>query len=467
MRNKILIFVGMILLPTSVLFAQSNPTTVNGGTAISGSGTVEPGVIYPAPIPINPVPPLVDYGFIQMNNLVVESVSSESRPAEILADFGYYPMPLMMNGGVPQSGAGVSTPETLPVSAQCYRFSDENASLGSKVQCPEPSFSATSSSAPGVSNVLPPNEFPYRNFYRIEVALDTRLLLRDRLPGALSDFVKGDQINVFGFQNKDGSLQAFIVRNLSKPEEKTFVQLENVELVSLPSASAPADLVVVQREANPCYDYGASGAMKMPFPCPLGVPSLSDNPAIQNLEASPSLRPTWDILRKYVVKIDAATILLDRTRNRLPLSSFKIGDKLNVYGEMGGGSGVLYADIVRDLSNPPATTVTNLNGTVTQINSDGSFILHTEDGREVTVQGAIQVGATVKLSGVLDELQNLLYRISEIYVKNGVVSQPPPPVLPPTTYCAQDAKLCPDGSYVARVAPSCEFAACPGASSIR
>ncbi|TRW90713.1 hypothetical protein EKO24_019010 [Candidatus Methylobacter oryzae] len=29
-------------------------------------------------------------------------------------------------------------------------------------------------------------------------------------------------------------------------------------------------------------------------------------------------------------------------------------------------------------------------------------------------------------------------------------------------YCTQDAKLCPDGSYVGRVPPSCSFAPCPG-----
>lgn len=28
-------------------------------------------------------------------------------------------------------------------------------------------------------------------------------------------------------------------------------------------------------------------------------------------------------------------------------------------------------------------------------------------------------------------------------------------------FCTQDAKLCPDGSYVGRVAPNCEFAPCP------
>lgn len=28
--------------------------------------------------------------------------------------------------------------------------------------------------------------------------------------------------------------------------------------------------------------------------------------------------------------------------------------------------------------------------------------------------------------------------------------------------CTMDAKVCPDGSYVGRVGPNCEFAPCPG-----
>src|SRR5690606_41180181 len=28
--------------------------------------------------------------------------------------------------------------------------------------------------------------------------------------------------------------------------------------------------------------------------------------------------------------------------------------------------------------------------------------------------------------------------------------------------CTMDAKACPDGSYVGRIGPNCEFAACPG-----
>ena len=31
-------------------------------------------------------------------------------------------------------------------------------------------------------------------------------------------------------------------------------------------------------------------------------------------------------------------------------------------------------------------------------------------------------------------------------------------------FCTQDALECPDGSFVGRVAPTCEFAACPGAN---
>lgn len=34
-----------------------------------------------------------------------------------------------------------------------------------------------------------------------------------------------------------------------------------------------------------------------------------------------------------------------------------------------------------------------------------------------------------------------------------------------TSFCTQDAKLCPDGSYVGRIPPSCDFSPCPSATS--
>lgn len=36
---------------------------------------------------------------------------------------------------------------------------------------------------------------------------------------------------------------------------------------------------------------------------------------------------------------------------------------------------------------------------------------------------------------------------------------------PSPVACTQEAKQCPDGSYVGRTGPNCEFAACPGSSS--
>jgi hypothetical protein len=44
------------------------------------------------------------------------------------------------------------------------------------------------------------------------------------------------------------------------------------------------------------------------------------------------------------------------------------------------------------------------------------------------------------------------------------------PTVPPVTeeegvFCTMDAMMCPDGSYVGRVAPSCQFAACPATTA--
>ncbi len=36
-----------------------------------------------------------------------------------------------------------------------------------------------------------------------------------------------------------------------------------------------------------------------------------------------------------------------------------------------------------------------------------------------------------------------------------------------TVFCTQDAKLCPDGSYVGRSGPNCEFSPCPIPSGVQ
>jgi hypothetical protein len=56
-----------------------------------------------------------------------------------------------------------------------------------------------------------------------------------------------------------------------------------------------------------------------------------------------------------------------------------------------------------------------------------------------------------------------------IYAMSDKTYRPSGPPTPTYTTepvaCAQDAMLCPDGSYVSRVAPKCEFAPCPGITS--
>jgi hypothetical protein len=42
---------------------------------------------------------------------------------------------------------------------------------------------------------------------------------------------------------------------------------------------------------------------------------------------------------------------------------------------------------------------------------------------------------------------------------------PPPPMLDEGGACAQDLRLCADGSYVSRSGAACAFAACPGAGA--
>jgi hypothetical protein len=43
----------------------------------------------------------------------------------------------------------------------------------------------------------------------------------------------------------------------------------------------------------------------------------------------------------------------------------------------------------------------------------------------------------------------------------GTATNPPPTPNPNPIACTQEAKQCPDGSYVGRTGPKCEFAACP------
>ncbi|HUZ92712.1 MAG TPA: DUF5666 domain-containing protein [Candidatus Paceibacterota bacterium] len=427
--KKIYGLVGAIVLLAGAFGAQAQlaPTAVVSGAAASGGGIASPGVIaYPVPTQTGDI--------IQFNNLQIESVSGTNAPAEIIAaNANYYPpTPLEgASGAVPQAAPSASASAGA---AKCFAFDSPTSNTAQPISCPTPPQPAASSStaqpSSGISSaasaaiLFRPPVFAYR----IEIAANTILRLRDQSPATLADFAPGDSINVYGAYNQDGSIQAYIVRDLSKPAEKQFIQLNNVQVISTTASSNPQTLVVVQEQAYPCYGFGDGNATKQTIACPMGLQSLSESPAAANVTLPPSIAPNIAMLRKYVVTVDSQTIILDRGRNPISFADIKGGDSLNIYGTMDSDNATsLNADIVRDLSEP--ITSTGVSGTVTSVNSDGSFVLQTSDGQTLTIENPIEPGARVQLSGIINALQRIMIQITSMTVKSA--AQPSPVIVPP------------------------------------
>ncbi len=410
MKKYIFAVAGIMMLAGSLVASAeiSGSGSAGAGSGVSGPGIVsEPSpTIYPAPVPVPP-PTTGDSGFLQLNNLRVESVAAQTVPAEIVATLGY-PTVMPMMGA---SGAG-----TAPFNPTCYKYESESDNTGTAVACPALPATSTSNgqTAPGSATASPPN-FMYRP-YHIEVDASTRLFLRDRSQGTLTDFSAGDTINVFGYYNSDGSIQAYLVRDLSKPAQTETIQLENLTLVSVSAITPPATLAATQTQTAPCYGFNEKDSKAIRV-CPLGISSFSANAATQNVEPPAAMMPNWAMLRKYAVNVSAQTIILDRNRTKLTLADLQPGDAMNVYGGTSDNGQTIDADIIRDVSLPPAPTT--MSGTVTQVNADGSFTIQTNDGRTLIVENPIRAGATVTLTGVLDTLKNILSEVSQIYFGNG------------------------------------------------
>jgi len=425
----------MEVLAVGLMAVVANAAVV-GGDAGAGAGAAMPGMpvavsgtagagsaIYPTPVP----PPAGEPGFVQFNNLVVQSVSSGNVPSEIVAT-NNYPVPM---GVLNSSGGAAPASATSPV--QCYKFESQAGTAGTAIQCPVPpsanqkmpAMMASGSTDMPATSATQPTYIPVNPSYRIEVNAATRLSLRDRTVATLADFTQGDQVNVFGYYNADGSIQAYLVRDISKPVQTETMQLNNVKIVSISGTAIPATIAVAQEQSAPCYGYD-TGSGK-PIMCPLGLPSFSNNTATQNVTPPQAMAPNWVMLRKYAVTVDAQTVLLDKNRTALTLSNLKVGDTLNVYGETSDNGQTLNADIVRDLSIPPSAS--NYSGKITQVNADGSFVIQTDDGQTITVQGAIQTGAAVTVRGVLDSSSNTLTEVAGIYFGSSLTT---PPIYLPT-----------------------------------
>ena len=347
-----------------------------------------------APVPAQPSG---DSGFVQFNNLTVESVSGTSVPAEIQASVGTV-KPVSLEGSSGSAAGSALAP------SNCYRFQSSANAQGTVTTCP-----------PGIARPI--------QTYNIDVTSNTQLMLRDRSQASLSDFAQGDQINVYGYYNTDGSITAYLVRDLSKPIEAQTIQLNNATLVSISISGTSATLAVTQAQGAPCL--GFEGDTSKAIACPLGVSSFSAVSSTASVTAPATLAPNWIMLRKYVVNIDSRTTVLDRNRTVLSLANLTVGDSLNIFGETTDNGQTITADIVRDLSLP--VQASTFNGTVTQLNADGSFVMQTSDGRSITVPSPLSIGETVSVQGILSA-SGTLSQISRFTAGTGTANGPLLPV---------------------------------------
>ena len=327
-------------LQAQIKALQEQINALSGGTLAASAVSVPaqtPVVVPPTTIttttpvpPIEPVPPVFDDDtsdddIIQLNNLRIQKISSTRLPAVINASYDF----------------GIT----------CVKFETDRAEKGMAIPCPA---SPTT-------------------LYEIRVDSDTRLLLRNRGRARITDFEVGDRINVYGFRDGgSGLIDALIVRNLDKPVVKQFIQLNNVEVVSPPSASRPpATLVVAQKGISPCWDFGAGQETKSStiFPCPLGV-RMRETQGISQ-ETPPAYYP-----RKYVIEVTPRTQILDLTRRSLALDKIQMGDTLNIYGSYTGDSSQISALTIRDLSQSE-----NNRGTL-QVTVSGGNIYCIQQGYE-------------------------------------------------------------------------------------
>jgi hypothetical protein len=142
------------------------------------------------------VVPLGAAGFIQFNGLVVSNISGTAIPATINATnpaFLGSSASTTMNMSSGMAIAPPMGPTAVQPAAMCESFATQLSTTGTSVTC------------------------PMTGSITIQVFADTQLLLSDRTTATLGNITPGDTINVFGYYDGAGDIQASIIRDLSKP----------------------------------------------------------------------------------------------------------------------------------------------------------------------------------------------------------------------------------------------------------
>lgn len=287
----------------------------------------------------------------------------------------------------------VATP-TRTAEKNCIRFSDIEASRGENIDCPKPME---------VGSIA----------YRILVGPETTLLLRTKKSANLAGFASGDLINVFGRYNADGTIQGLIIRNLSKPIEQNFIQLNNVEVLGL-GKSIPSTFLVIQGVGASCTTF--EGTRKRDVSCPKGLDSPFAAPWSELVIPEGRGATT----RSYEIRVNQGTKILDYNRRKISIEEVVERDMLNVYGSYSDDTAkVIAAEIIRKITGAETSKTLRVEGIVTQVSTgDDTITVRTRSGKLMTLQNPLTVGAFVSVQGTFDEIKKSLKEIKEILFKS-------------------------------------------------
>jgi hypothetical protein len=187
--------------------------------------------------------------------------------------------------------------------------------------------------------------------YQINVYGSTTLLDLNRKKIVLGDIKVGDTINAYGTipptGNTGTTMNALIVRDLSVPMTKTFVQLENLNILAMSYSAETGEMRIdAARPETGCWKFSTNSS-RLSYPCPMGMEPADNVRA--SLESAASAMGIRNMGYYHIVVPKTAQVL---GVNRRPLDRSKVvaGDKINVYGIL-TGQGTVTALILRDLTS--------------------------------------------------------------------------------------------------------------------
>lgn len=164
--------------------------------------------------------------------------------------------------------------------------------------------------------------------------------------------------------------------------------------------------------------------------------------------------------RLIKVTVDDNTKYVVGTNEKASFDDIKVGDKVRIRGVRDKTENIVYADKIvvvaalPEIDEPLSTPINDVNEIASEIVTDSSQSIAstttTATEQEVSSDETTTCSTEAKICPDGSSVWRIAPDCEFAACPDGGVA------------CTADAKECPDGSYVSRVAPNCEFAACPG-----